>query len=133
VCLWGASATESLLEKIHDPDLNVLVVWEPILPTDWERPTTSVLARIHNSGVEQFWDHNHLIAHAISRELASDSSGPRPHCCMSSGNLWDFAALYQKGAVWHNSPPKAVFADGPVVHIQPGLRTELGTLMGHWE
>lgn len=128
--MQGASATESLLEKIHDPRLQVLVVWEPILPTDWERPTTSTLARIHNRGVVQFWDHDHLIAHEISRALADNPDGPHPRCCTLSGNLWDFAGLYPKGALWQKTPPEAVFADGPVVHAQAGLANELAILLG---
>lgn len=105
------------------------MVWEPILPTDWEPPTSSVLARFHNLRVEQFWDHYHLIAHAISRELASDPSGPNPHCCILSGNLWDFAGLYPKGELWKGSPPKAVFANGPVAYVQSGLGNELTALL----
>lgn len=127
--MQGASATESLLEKIHDPQLRVLVVWEPILPTDWEQPTTSTLARLHNPEVVQFWDHNHLIAHEISRELSTDTAGPKPRCCESSGNLWDFAGLYPKGSLWQGAPPKAAFANGPVAHVQPGLSSELQALL----
>jgi hypothetical protein len=129
VCLQGASATESLLEKIRDPNLSVLVVWEPILLTDWEPPTTGVLTRIHEPAVAQFWDHGHLVAQEIARELASEPAGPQPHCCTLRGNLWDFAALYPKGAVWQAAPPKASFADGPVARVQPSLSSELAALL----
>jgi hypothetical protein len=129
VCQRGASATESLLETIHDPRLEVLVVWEPILPTDWERPTTAVLARLHNPDVVQFWDHNHLAAQAIARELSSDPAGPQPHCCGLHGNLWDFVALYSKGSLWQVKPPKAAFADGPVAHVQQSLSRSLAALL----
>ncbi|MGH9351288.1 MAG: hypothetical protein ACRD2G_03875 [Terriglobia bacterium] len=125
VCLRGASATGSLLEKLHDPKLHVLVVWEPILPTDWERPTNGALARIHDPNVVQFWDHNHLVARAISRELGSDRTGPKPRCCRLRGNLWDLAALYPAGSVWQAAAPEAVFADGPVVYVQPNVDRDL--------
>jgi hypothetical protein len=128
--LQGASATESLLERIQQTNLRVLVVWEPILPSDWEPPTTAVLARIHRPGVVQFWDHDCLVAQQISRELASDPAGPKPHCCSWRGNLWDLAALYPKGALWQAAAPKAVFADGPVVRVQPSLGSELAALLG---
>jgi hypothetical protein len=114
---------------MRGPDLRVLVVWEPILPTDWERPTSAVLARIHNRSVAQFWDHGHLVAHAISGELSSDAAGPKPHCCNLLGNLWDFAVLYPKGALWRAAPPQAEFADGPVAEVQGGLGRELATLI----
>lgn len=105
------------------------MVWEPILPTDWERPTTGVLARIHKPGVVQFWDHDHLVAEEISRQLASDPTGQKPHCCTRRGNLWDLAAIYPKGGSWEAAAPKAVFADGPVVDVQPNLRRELTGLL----
>ena len=128
-CLRGASATESLLEQIRDRNLYVLVVWEPILPTDWEPVTTAVLARIHTRGVTQFWDHDHLVAGELSRELASNPRGPKPHCCTVRGNLWDFAALYPKGALWQAAAPQAAFADGPVVDVQSSLSRELRVLL----
>ncbi len=133
MCLQGASATESLLEKTRDPNLRVLVVWEPILPTDWEPPTTAVLTRIHEADVVQFWDHGHLVAQEIARELASDPAGSQPHCCTLRGNLWDFAVLYPKGVVWQAAAPKAVFADGPVARVQPSLSSELASLLSRKE
>jgi hypothetical protein len=105
------------------------VVWEPILPTDWERPTTAVLARLHTPRAVQFWDHNHLIAQAVSRELSSDADGPKPHCCGLHRNLWDLAALYSKGSLWQATAPKAAFADGPVAYIQRSLGRNLAVLM----
>lgn len=128
VCLRGSSATESLLERIHDPRLEILVVWEPILPTDWEMPTNAVLGRLHNSDVVQFWDHDHVVAHAIARELISNPTGPKPRCCGLHRNLWDFAAIYSAGSLWQATPPKAVFADGPVAFVQQSLGRGLAVL-----
>lgn len=129
MCLRGSSATEALLDRIQDPSLKVLVVWEPILPTDWERPTNAVLARLHNPNVVQFWDHNHVVAHAIAKELISDPSGPKPHCCGLDRNLWDFVALYPKGSLWQATPPKAIFTDGPVAYVQQSLGRSLSMLL----
>jgi len=109
--------------------MRVLVVWEPILPTDWERPTTAVLSRVREAGAVQFWDLDHLVAHQISRELDSDPAGPKPHCCTRRGNLWDFAALYPKGALWQAAAPQALFADGPVAYVQPSLASKLAVLL----
>ena len=106
------------------------MVWEPILPTDWERPTNAVLGRLRNPGVVQFWDDNHLVAHAISQELKSDPTGPKPRCCGLQGELWDLAALYSKGSLWRGTPPKAEFADGPVAYVQQSLGRDLATLLG---
>jgi hypothetical protein len=42
--------------------MKILVVWEPMLPTDWGAPTTPVLARISDARATQFWDKDHLVA-----------------------------------------------------------------------
>ena len=109
--------------------MRVLVVWEPMLPTDWTPPTTGALSRVHNPGAVQFWDDQHLVAQGISRELDSDPVGPKPQCCTLRGNLWDFAALYPKGALWQAGAPRAVFADGPVARVQASLGRELAVLL----
>jgi hypothetical protein len=36
--LQGASATGQLLREFNSQDLRVLVIWEPVLPTDFVRP-----------------------------------------------------------------------------------------------
>ena len=45
-CLRGASAIESALEQAQDSRLHAFVIWEPMLPTDWGPPSTSVLSRV---------------------------------------------------------------------------------------
>ena len=50
-------------------NLTVLVVWEPILPSDWSRPTRLVMARIPDRRVIQFWDKDHLIAKQLDTQL----------------------------------------------------------------
>jgi len=55
---------------------------------------------------------------------------PKPHCCLSNGNLWDFAGVYSKDAIRQDSPPKPVFGDGPVANVQPALRRTLTALLG---
>jgi hypothetical protein len=58
----GASAVEEILKREKSRSLRVLVVWEPILRSDWSRPTRPVLARISDPRAKQFWDKDHLIA-----------------------------------------------------------------------
>jgi hypothetical protein len=82
----GASAAEEVLQQ-ESGKLTVLVVWEPILPSDWSRPTRPVMARIQDNRVIQFWDKDHLIAEQLSRQLRTK----QPTCCRHSGTLWDLA------------------------------------------
>ena len=101
--------------------MRVLVVWEPILPTDWSQPSGMVQSRISDTRVIQYWDNDHLVAGELRRQLSSE-----PSCCQRKGILWDFAALYGNQAQWGNSSP--AFADGPVVDAASDLEKRLAAL-----
>jgi len=118
--LRGASAIEKLLEQAHSLPIRVLVVWEPMLPTDWSRPSGMVQSRISDTSVVQYWDDDHLVAGELRRQLSSE-----PSCCQRNGILWDLAVLYAKQAQWGNSSP--VLADGPVVDATRLLEEKLAS------
>jgi len=110
-----------LLEQAHSLPIRVLIVWEPILPTDWSRPSGMVQSRISDPRVIQYWDNNHLVAQELRHQLSSE-----PGCCQRNSILWDAALLYQKQSQWGNSSP--IFADGPVVDAAPNLEKQLAGL-----
>ena len=75
--LWGPSSVPAGQERLvtltnsnlsefaaaFDADskrVRVLVIWEPILATDWKAPSHSTLARIPDRRARQFWDPKHL-------------------------------------------------------------------------
>jgi hypothetical protein len=103
--------------------LTVLVVWEPILSSDWSRPTRPVMARIPDDRVIQFWDKDHLIA----KELGSQLRTKRPNCCWSSGTLWDLVALYPAATKWNETEP--LYVDGPVVKVESELQNQTSKLL----
>ena len=103
--------------------MTVLVVWEPILPSDWMRPTRPVLARLSDKRVAQFWDKDHLIAKQLSAQLHAKE----PSCCRHSGTLWDLVALYPRETNWNGSEPS--FIDGPVVKIEAELQHQTSKLV----
>jgi hypothetical protein len=76
-----------------------MVVWEPILTSDWSRPTRPVMARIFDKRVSQFWDKNQLLTKPLSAQLRTQ----RLNCCRHSGTRWDLVALYSKGTNWNDS------------------------------
>jgi len=92
-------------------------VWEPILPTDYLSPGTAVLARLSDPRVEQYWDKNHLFAEQLGHKILSDRGQPQPKCCTSKGIPWDEVAVYPQNALWDEQLPRAVFLNGPVVHV----------------
>jgi hypothetical protein len=104
--------------KQESGKLTVLVVWEPILPSDWSRPTRPVMARIPDSRVIQFWDKDHLIAEQLSKQLRTKE----PTCCRHSGTLWDLVALYSNGTNWNESEP--FYVDGPFTKLRANSKTE---------
>lgn len=112
-----------MLKQEKSDNLAVLVVWEPILPSDWGRPTRPVLGRISDRRVIQFWDKGHLIAHQLSAQLHTKE----PNCCRHSGTLWDLVALYPKGTNWNGTEPS--FVDGPVYKIEAELQRQTYKLL----
>jgi len=94
--------------------MTIFVIWEPILASDWSRPTRPVLGRIPDSRVKQFWDKGHIVAKQLDGQLST----VQPSCCRHQGTLWDLVALYPKGAHWGATP---TFVDGPVVKVEQQL------------
>jgi hypothetical protein len=105
----------------------VFAVWEPMLPTDWSAPATSVLDRLKDKRVRQFWDPGHLIA--VSIKNSSETS--HPDCCERKGFLWDLIAAYPAGLQWNGSLPKPILLNGTVVRTAPNLESILFTRREH--
>ena len=115
----GASAAEELLKREKADKLTVLVVWEPILASDWRRPTRPVLGRIPDQRVIQFWDKDHLVAKQLDQQIFNS----QPSCCRHEGVLWDLVAVYPRRVQWGGSQP--VFVDGPVAKVDAVLARRL--------
>ena len=97
-----ASAIEQMLRQEQSAGVRVLVVWEPMLPTDWSRPSGLVQSRIPDSRAVQFWDKDHLVAKGLRDQFPSSQA----LCCERHGVLWDVAALYASGVHWGGSAPR---------------------------
>ena len=96
-----------------------------MLPTDWAAPASSVLRRLADRRVQQYWDPNHLLA----THLKKDARAPQPEqdCCIRSGILWDLAAVYQPGSMWSEQMPPATVFNGPVVDVTDAIEDALGS------
>jgi len=124
MCLRGASAAEKFLASHSGAKLRVLVVWEPILPTDFTSPSSSSLARIADQRAIQFWDPNHLVAQDLNSRASAKPLQKKPDCCLSRGFYWDDVILYTPHAQWRDDPTPA-FLNGPVVHVIAALESAL--------
>ena len=99
--------------------VRVLVVWEPMLPTDWARPSGMVQSRLSDTRVIQFWDKDHLIAKELKQQFPSS----RKLCCQRDGVLWDVAAIYPSGVQWGTGSPG--YFGGAVLDVAEDVRARL--------
>jgi hypothetical protein len=102
--------------------MRVLVVWEPILASDWRPPGGAALGRISDGRARQFWDPNHVVASALDEIAKKKPPEPPPACCFNKGFYWDTAILYAPHAQWKDEP-SSVFWNGPVYRIIQGLES----------
>ncbi len=115
----GSSAIEAILKQNQSLPIRVLVVWEPMLPTDWSKPSGFIMARISDPRAVQFWDKDHLVQQELRQQFPSSQT----LCCQRAGILWDFVALYPNNVQWGSLAP--VYFGGAVLDVAPELRKKL--------
>ncbi len=96
----------------------MLVVWEPMLPTDLAPPVSSALARLSDRRAMQYWDRKHLVAQSLRQ---APGGQPEFQCCDDDGILWDIAGVFGRQARWADAGPRAEFLDGPVWLVKDRL------------
>jgi len=101
-----------LLKEFGGKNIRVLVVWEPVLPTDWGAPSTAALKRLSDPRAVQFWDEGRLLSRAMG-EHDKDSI------------VWDQILVYAADAVWDRIPPKPLWDGGPVLEVIEPARAAL--------
>lgn len=124
--MQGASALQNILDKHPDPTLRVLVVWEPVIPTDVARPTSGTLGRLHDPRVAQYWDGERSLSREMVRAVRADPA--RYHFEREMPEdfvVWDVVALFPPGTVWESDPPVPTYYGGPVVEVMDALREAL--------
>jgi hypothetical protein len=121
VCLAGSSAFDRILAGHPRDDIRVFAVWEPILPADWSRPNTQVLARLSDPRVVQVWDKDHLLAGLMEK----DTTGLHPSCCNRNGVWWDVIAAYPPASKWTASAPAPDLLNGTIIRTAPELKAQL--------
>lgn len=94
-----------------------------MIVTDWMAPGRSVLSRMPDPRVRQYWDPDHLVA----KRMAADAQAPQPtpECWVRNGILWDLAAVYPPGPRWVGRMPPALVFSGPVVDETDAIETAL--------
>ncbi len=102
------------------------MVWLHITRSDVAPPGTSVLARVHDPRVAQFWDPERLLPDTLARDLPpamvaavadTDAAGRVV--------IWDYAALFRPGVRWEGRFPAPDWQGAPVVDALDSLRVRL--------
>jgi hypothetical protein len=111
-CLKGATAIQRILDARPQRSLTAFVVWQPILPTDWALPTTSVLHRLSDPRVSQYWDADRHLAAALAASFSSRDQ--QPSCCYQNGTWWDMIAVFPPTVQWTDKLPEPILLEGTV-------------------
>ena len=90
-----------------------------MLATDRRAPGTSVLDRLNDLRVRQFWDPSHIVAEMIKKAEATGQL--HPDCCARNGFLWDLTAAYAPGARWNDNLPEPVLLNGTMLQNADAL------------
>ena len=114
--MQGASAIGRLLREINSKDVRLLVIWEPVLATDFTAPSTAALARIPDLRASQYWDRKRALSHLLGERNRSTV-------------VWDYIAVYAPGTVWQDAPPKPVYSEHPVRDVIGGAKDAIQRLL----
>jgi hypothetical protein len=122
-CLRGASAVADVLKAHPASAVRVLVVWEPILPTDWGSPSPSLTSFVADPRAIHFWDRGRRLSAMLGgvanvEKLARDLKVE----FRMKDVIWDVALVYPPGVRWGE---RASTALAPVVDFRDDLGAAL--------
>jgi hypothetical protein len=100
------------LSEFPGKPVRAFVVWEPVLATDWARPSTAALARIPDPRAAQFWDKDRLVSHSWGEHSRQTI-------------VWDDISIYPPGALWQESQPTPLYRGRTVVKVEDRARAAL--------
>lgn len=114
----GASALDHVLAEFADADLDVLVVWEPVLRTDIAPPMTRVLGLVGDGRVAQYWDPERIVSDDIVRAVNRDPARFGLEEDLSPEFVvWDVVAVFAASNRWESDFPAPAYYGGPVVNV----------------
>jgi len=116
VCVRGASALGDLLRRYPQADVQVIVVWEPVLESDVGPPADEVRAPLADPRVVEYWDPGLWMSQRAIRRaiLVAQAAGKEPPA--EDEIAWDFIATFAPGVGWEDPFPGPSWYDGPVVN-----------------
>ena len=114
----GASALNRLLTGLPDAEIQVQVVWEPVLRTDVAAPLSGVLGLLKDRRVLQYWDPDLRLSGDLVRAANHDPARygleePFPPEFVA----WDLVAVFGRTARWDGDLPAPLYYGGPVADV----------------
>ena len=112
-----------MLRAIPAANVRVFVIWEPVLLTDWRRPSAAQTSYVPDRRATHFWD--------IDRRLSALYGGPAKKETLAETHqlafrmkdvIWDTALVYPPGVRWGQSAKLMV---APVVKYKDQLERAL--------
>ena len=121
---------EQVLGENQGLKLHGMIVWEPVLESDWAPPITGTMGRIFDTRVAQFYDKKLLVSALAQPELLKEAAPKVADKSLINGKIvWDYVAVYSRGAAWHGTNmPVPSFKAAPVAEAEQPLREFLAGL-----
>jgi hypothetical protein len=90
-----------VLKALGSKQVRVLVVWEPVLPTDWGSPSPSLTSFVRDARAIHFWDRGRRLSAMLGGPSVIESLARTKKVDFQMGDLiWDAAFVYPPGARW---------------------------------
>lgn len=116
-----------MLREVPNENLRVLVVWEPVLPTDWAPPTTGALSTLDDPRAIQYWDPERALSADIVRAVRQHPERYADWGSLGAETIiWDTVGLFPPGVRWSADIPVPTFHGEPVVQSVDELKSRLG-------
>jgi hypothetical protein len=127
----GASALDQLLAEFKDAPIKVMVVWEPVLKTDFAAPLNRVLGLLHDPRVAQHWDPERILSTDLVRSVNENPSRyGREEPLPADFIAWDVVAVFGRDARWDGNLPPPMHYDGPVIEAMEETRKSIALGLG---
>jgi len=90
-----------LLRAKEGANVRVFVVWEPVLLTDWRRPSASLTSYVADRRAEHFWDPERKLSGMYGGSANVEALAEKLQKGFRMKDVvWDTALLYPPGLRW---------------------------------
>lgn len=112
----GASALGKLLATYPKANVRVMVIWLPVIMSDWGPPTDEVREPLQDPRVIEFWDPKLWASPRIMERATSMARARGEKPAFERDEIaWDLIQLFPPGIAWQDPFPAPTWWTGPVV------------------